>query len=75
MDVRKALDDFFRKNRFDIPIGTRLNIFYEKIPDQLFVYGIQNTDVSEEVNTFINKDKKLLSLFSLLSVLSFSAKA
>ena len=75
LDIRKALDDFFRKNRFDIPIGTRLNIFYEKIPDRLFVYGIQNTDVSEEVNTFINKDKELLSLFSLLSVLSFSAKA
>jgi len=73
-DVKKALDDFFSKNLFDIPIGTNLNILYEKIPNQLFVYGIQNSVISEMVNTSINKDKGLLNLFSQLSTMNFSVK-
>ena len=72
--IRKALDEFFSKNRFDIPIGTNLNILFEETPHKLFVLGIKNNAVSELVNDSLNKNIELLNLFSLLSKSKFSAK-
>lgn len=74
MIIKKALDEFFDKNKFDIPIGTNLKFFYEKMPHKLFVYGIQNSIVSEMVNSSINQNKELLDLFSQLSMVKFSKK-
>ena len=74
MIIKKALDKFFDKHQFDIPSGTKFNILYEKIPHKLFVYGIQNSAVSEMLNTSINQNRELLDLFSLLSKRKFWAK-
>lgn len=72
--IKKALDEFFDKIKLDIPMGTNLKIFYEKMPHKLFVYGIQNSTVSEMVNSSINQNKELLDLFSQLSMVNFSKK-
>ena len=72
--IRKALDEFFSKNMFDIPIGTNFNILFEETPYKLFVLGIKNNEVSELVNDSLNKNIELLNLFSLLSKSKFSAK-
>lgn len=72
--IKKALDEFFDKHKFDIPIDTNLKFFYEKMPHKLFVYGIQNITVSEMVNSSINQNKELLDLFSQLSMVKFSKK-
>ena len=72
--IRKALDEFFSKNMFDIPIGTNFNILFEETPYKLFVLGIKNNAVSELVNDSLNKNIELLNLFSLLSKSKFSAK-
>ena len=72
--IKKALDEFFDKIKLDIPMGTNLKIFYEKMPHKLFVYGIQNSPVSEMVNSSINQNKELLDLFSQLSMVNFSKK-
>ena len=65
--IRKALDEFFSKNMFDIPIGTNFNILFEETPYKLFVLGIKNNEVSELVNDSLNKNIELLNLFSLCS--------
>ena len=72
--IRKALDEFFSKNMFDIPIGTNFNILFEETPYKLFVLGIKNNEVSELVNDSLNKNIELLNMFSLLSKSKFSAK-
>ena len=72
--IRKALDEFFSKNMFDIPIGTNFNILFEETPYKLFALGIKNNEVSELVNDSLNKNIELLNLFSLLSKSKFSAK-
>ena len=72
--IKKALDEFFSKNQFDLPAGTNFNILYEKTPNKLFVLGIKNNTVSEMVNSIINQNKELLDLFSQLSMAKFSAK-
>ena len=72
--IKKALDEFFDKIKLDIPMGTNLKIFYEKMPHKLFVYGIQNITVSEMVNSSINQNKELLDLFSQLYMVNFSKK-
>ena len=72
--IRKALDEFFSKNMFDIPIGTNFNILFEETPYKLFVLGIKNNAVSELVNDSLNKNIELLNMFSLLSKSKFSAK-
>ena len=72
--IRKALDEFFSKNMFDIPIGTNFNILFEETPYKLFVLGIKNNEISELVNDSLNKNIELLNLFSLLSKSKFSAK-
>ncbi len=72
--IKKTLDEFFSKNRFDIPIGTNLNILFEETPHKLLVLGIKNNAVSELVNDSLNKNIELLNLFSLLSKSKFSAK-
>ena len=72
--IRKALDEFFSKNMFDIPIGTNFNILFEEIPYKLFALGIKNNEVSELVNDSLNKNIELLNMFSLLSKSKFSAK-
>lgn len=72
--IKKALDEFFSKNQFDLPAGTNFNILYEKTPNKLFVLGIKNNTVSEMVNSIINQNKELLDLFSQLSMSKFSAK-
>lgn len=74
MIIKKALDEFFDKNKFDIPAGTNLKILYEKMPHKLFLYGIQNSIVSKMVNSSINQNKELLDLFSQLSMMKFSKK-
>ena len=71
--IKKALDEFFSKNQFDLPAGTNFNILYEKTPNKLFVLGIKNNTVSEMV-TIINQNKELLDLFSQLSMAKFPAK-
>ena len=72
--IRKALDEFFSKNMFDIPIGTNFNILFEETPYKLFALGIKNNEVSELVNDSLNKNIELLNMFSLLSKSKFSAK-
>ena len=70
--IKKALDEFFSKNRFDIPIGTNLSILFEETPHKLLVLGIQNNAVSEMLNESLNKNKELLNLFSQLAKMRFS---
>ena len=72
--IRKALDEFFSKNRFDIPIGTNLSILFEETPHKLLVLGIKNNAVSEMLNESLNKNKELLNLFSQLAKMRFSWK-
>ena len=72
--IKKALDEFFDKIKLDIPMGTNLKIFYDKMPHKLFVYGIQSDVISDMVNSSINQNKELLDLFSKLSMVNFSKK-
>ena len=72
--IKKALDEFFDKIKLDIPMGTNLKIFYDKMPHKLFVYGIQSSVISDMVNSSINQNKELLDLFSQLSMVNFSKK-
>ena len=72
--IKKALDEFFDKIKLDIPMGTNLKIFYDKMPHKLFVYGIQSGVISDMVNSSINQNKELLDLFSKLSMVNFSKK-
>ena len=72
--IKKALDEFFDKIKLDIPMGTNLKIFYDKMPHKLFVYGIQSGVISDMVNSSINQNKELLDLFSQLSMVNFSKK-
>ena len=69
--IKKALDEFFDKIKLDIPMGTNLKIFYDKMPHKLFVYGIQSGVISDMVNSSINQNKELLDLFSQLSMVNF----
>ena len=72
--IKKALDEFFDKIKLDIPMGTNLKIFYDKMPHKLFVYGIHSSVISDMVNSSINQNKELLDLFSKLSMVNFSKK-
>ena len=72
--IKKALDEFFDKIKLDIPMGTNLKIFYDKMPHKLFVYGIHSSVISDMVNSSINQNKELLDLFSQLSMVNFSKK-
>ena len=72
--IKKTLDEFFSKNRFDIPIGTNLSILFEETPHKLLVLGIKNNAVSEMLNESLNKNKELLNLFSQLAKMRFSWK-
>ena len=72
--IKKALDEFFDKIKLDIPMGTNLKIFYDKMPHKIFVYGIQSGVISDMVNSSINQNKELLDLFSQLSMVNFSKK-
>ena len=72
--IRKTLDEFFSKNRFDIPIGTNLSILFKETPHKLLVLGIKNNAVSEMLNESLNKNKELLNLFSQLAKMRFSWK-
>ena len=72
--IKKALDEFFDKIKLDIPMGTNLKIFYDKMSHKLFVYGIQSGVISDMVNSSINQNKELLDLFSKLSMVNFSKK-
>ena len=72
--IKKTLDEFFSKNRFDIPIGTNLSILFEETPHKLLVLGIKNNAVSEMLNESLNKNKELLNLFSQLAEMRFSWK-
>ena len=72
--IKKALDEFFDKIKLDIPMGTNLKIFYDKMPHKLFVYGIHSSVISDMVNSSINQNKELLDLFSQLSIVNFSKK-